>query len=57
MGNPIFFSFRFFDILKPFPINLVDNNIKNVLVLCLMMLLQGYFLQLFFTYCSCGFKN
>ena len=24
-----FFLFRFFDILKPFPINLVDNNIKN----------------------------
>ena len=24
-----FFLFRFFDISKPFPINLVDNNIKN----------------------------
>lgn len=24
-----FCLFRFFDILKPFPINLVDNNIKN----------------------------
>lgn len=24
-----FLFFRFFDILKPFPINLVDNNIKN----------------------------
>ena len=24
-----FFLFRFFDILKPFPINLIDNKIKN----------------------------
>ena len=24
-----FCLFRFFDIVKPFPINLVDNNLKN----------------------------
>ena len=38
-----FFLFRFFDILKPFPINLVDNNIKNGLGVMLDDVIAGIF--------------
>ena len=34
--------FRFFDIVKPFPINLVDNKVKNAFGVILDDVLAGY---------------
>ena len=38
-----FVGFRFFDILKPYPINYVDNNIKNGFGVILDDLIAGFF--------------
>ena len=38
-----FVGFRFFDILKPYPINYVDNNIKNGFGVILDDLIAGLF--------------
>ena len=38
-----FIGFRFFDILKPYPINYVDTNMKNGLGVILDDLLAGFF--------------
>ena len=38
-----FIGFRFFDILKPYPINLIDKNMKNGFGVILDDLLAGFF--------------
>ncbi len=38
-----FIGFRFFDILKPYPINYVDNNMKNGFGVILDDLIAGFF--------------
>ena len=38
-----FIGFRFFDILKPYPINYVDKNIKNGFGVILDDLIAGFF--------------
>ena len=45
-----FCLFRFFDIVKPFPINLVDNKIKNALGVILDDVLAGVFVCLITIY-------
>ena len=39
----IFLLFRFFDILKPFPINWIDNNFKNSLSVILDDVIAGLY--------------
>ena len=41
-----FLLFRFFDILKPFPINLIDNKIKNGFGVMLDDVVAGIFATL-----------
>ena len=43
-----FILFRFFDILKPFPINLIDKKIKNGLGVVLDDLLAGIYAVIIF---------
>ncbi len=38
-----FFIFRFFDIIKPFPISIIDKNIKNSLGIILDDIVAGLF--------------
>ena len=38
-----FIGFRFFDILKPFPINYIDKNIKNGLGVVLDDIIAGIY--------------
>ena len=45
-----FCLFRFFDIVKPFPINLVDNKIKNAFGVILDDVLAGIFVCIIITY-------
>ncbi len=42
--------FRFFDIVKPFPINLVDNKVKNAFGVILDDVLAGLFVCIIITY-------
>ena len=44
----VFILFRFFDILKPFPINLVDKKMKNGLGVVLDDLLAGIYVIIIF---------
>ena len=45
-----FCLFRFFDIVKPFPINLVDNKVKNAFGVILDDVLAGVFVCLIIIY-------
>ncbi len=45
-----FFLFRFFDIVKPFPINLVDNKVKNAFGVILDDVLAGLFVCIIIAY-------
>ena len=45
-----FCLFRFFDILKPFPINLVDNHLKNAFGVILDDVLAGIYVCIVITY-------
>ena len=45
-----FCLFRFFDILKPFPINLVDNNLKNAFGVILDDVLAGIYVCIIIAY-------
>ena len=45
-----FCLFRFFDILKPFPINLVDNNLKNAFGVILDDVLAGIYVCVIIAY-------
>ena len=45
-----FCLFRFFDIVKPFPINLVDNKVKNAFGVILDDVLAGVFVCLITIY-------
>ena len=45
-----FCLFRFFDIVKPFPINLVDNKVKNAFGVILDDVLAGIFVCIIITY-------
>ena len=45
-----FILFRFFDIVKPFPINLVDKNLKNAFGVILDDVLAGIFVCLIIAY-------
>ena len=38
-----FFLFRFFDIIKPFPINLIDKKLQNGFGIMLDDLVAGFF--------------
>ena len=42
--------FRFFDIIKPFPINLVDKHVKNAFGVILDDVLAGVFVCIIFVY-------
>jgi phosphatidylglycerophosphatase A len=42
--------FRFFDIVKPFPINLVDNKVKNAFGVILDDVLAGLFVCIIIAY-------
>ena len=42
--------FRFFDIVKPFPINLVDNKVKNAFGVILDDVLAGIFVCIIIAY-------
>ena len=44
----VFILFRFFDILKPFPINLIDKKMKNGLGVVLDDLLAGIYVLIIF---------
>ena len=45
-----FIFFRFFDIVKPFPINLVDKHLKNALGVILDDVLAGVFVCIIIVY-------
>ena len=45
-----FICFRFFDIVKPFPINLVDKHLKNALGVILDDVLAGVFVCIIIAY-------
>ena len=45
-----FCLFRFFDIVKPFPINLVDNKVKNAFGVILDDVLAGIFVCIIIAY-------
>ena len=45
-----FCLFRFFDIVKPFPINLIDNKVKNAFGVILDDVLAGIFVCIIITY-------
>ena len=45
-----FIFFRFFDIVKPFPINLVDKHLKNALGVILDDVLAGVFVCIIIAY-------
>ena len=45
-----FICFRFFDIIKPFPINLVDKHLKNALGVILDDVLAGVFVCIIIAY-------
>ena len=45
-----FCLFRFFDIIKPFPINLVDNHLKNAFGVILDDVLAGIYVCIVITY-------
>ena len=44
-----FILFRFFDIIKPFPINYVDDNTKNTLGIMLDDIIAGFFTVIILT--------
>ena len=44
----VFLAFRFFDILKPFPINVIDKKMKNGLGVVLDDLLAGIYVLIIF---------
>jgi phosphatidylglycerophosphatase A len=46
-----FIAFRFFDIVKPFPISFVDKKMKNALGVMLDDILAGIFAAFFIVFC------